>query len=93
MSKKKYKLKGAKPAKRFSFGETPEGVPFIDIIDKRNRRRFLNNGCIEFYANDKLVWKYDPIKTTEITVKPLQIGDFQITDNSFIFKPKKARRF
>lgn len=77
MSKKKYKLKGAKPAKNLSFGETPEGVHFFEISDKTGAIRFLINGYIEFYNNGELVFMYDP------TLKPeplhvIQSSDFNI---------------
>lgn len=91
---KKYKLKGAKPAKTLSFGETPEGVPFFEISEKTGAIRFLNNGYIEFYSNGKLVRLLDPT-LKPIEPRPIQAGDFEISQTSYganvIYRPKIAK--
>lgn len=65
MSKKKYKLKGVKPEKKVNIGTTPDGVPFIEMIEGKEKitAKFLHRN-VEFYKNGLLISRFDRLENT-----------------------------
>lgn len=62
MSKKKYKLKGArkKLSRYYNFGVSPEGEPFVEVSDTTSAMRLYESGVIELYKNSALVCRSEP---------------------------------